>query len=127
GTEAESVFDGVRVEPWQLVGDLDEGFQIGLAGVSLGRVYNSARAVGLARWAVELAVAYARQRHAFGHPIADYQGVSFPLAAAATEVHAAHLLGHNAARLLDQGHRAVKELSMAKGYSVQAGVRAVDR
>ena len=60
GPEAESVLDGVRVEPWQLVGDLDEGFQIGLQGVSLGRVYNSARSVGLARWALELAVATAR-------------------------------------------------------------------
>jgi acyl-CoA dehydrogenase len=127
GPEAESVLDGVRVEPWQLVGDLDEGFQIGLQGVSLGRVYNSARAVGLARWALELAVGYSKERRAFGQPIADYQGVSFPLAAAATEIHAAHLLGLNAAQLLDQGHRAVKELSMAKAYAVQAGARAVDR
>jgi acyl-CoA dehydrogenase len=127
GTEAESVLDGVRVEPWQLVGDLDEGFHIGLAGVSLGRVYNSARAVGLARWAIELAVHYAKERHAFGHPIAEYQGVSFPLATAATEIHAAHLLGLNAAALLDRGDRAIKELSMAKAYAVQAGVRAVDR
>jgi len=53
--------------------------------------------------------------------------VSFPLATAATEIHAAHLLGINAATLLDQGHRAIKELSMAKAYAVQAGVRAVDR
>jgi acyl-CoA dehydrogenase len=127
GAEAESSLDGVRVEPWQLVGDLHEGFQVGLLGVSLGRVYNTARSVGLARWALELAVDYSRNRRAFGHPIAEYQGVSFPLAQSATEVHAAHLLGRNAAALLDQGHRAVKELSMAKAYAVQAGVRAVDR
>jgi acyl-CoA dehydrogenase len=53
--------------------------------------------------------------------------VSFPLAQAATELHAAHLMGLNAAMLIDQGDRAVKELSMAKAYAVQAGFRAVDR
>ena len=127
GPEAESVFEDVRVEPWQLVGDLHEGFQIGLQGVSLGRVYNAARAVGLSRWAIEIAVEYTKSRQTFGHAIAEYQGVSFPLATAATEIHAAHLLGINAATLLDQGHRAIKELSMAKAYAVQAGVRAVDR
>jgi acyl-CoA dehydrogenase len=121
------VLEGVRVEPWQLVGELHEGFQVGLQGVSLGRVYNAARAVGLSRWAIEQAVEYSQQREAFGHVIADYQGVSFPLAASATEIHAAHLLGLNAATLLDQGHRAIKELSMAKAYAVQAGVRAIDR
>src|SRR5262249_50315880 len=46
GTEGESTLDAVRVQPWQLVGRLHEGFRIGLLGVSLGRVYNSARAVG---------------------------------------------------------------------------------
>jgi len=66
-------------------------------------------------------------REAFGHPIADYQGVTFPLAESATELHAAHLMGLNAAALLDQGQPAVKELSMAKAYSVQVGFRAVDR
>lgn len=127
GSEAESVFDGVRVEPWQLVGDLHEGFQIGMLGVSLGRIYNTARSVGLSRWAIELAVEYAKQRQAFGHPISEYQGVAFPLAEAATDIHAAHLLGCNAALLLDQGHRAIKELSMAKTFAVRAAVRAVDR
>jgi acyl-CoA dehydrogenase len=127
GSEAESVLEEVRVEPWQVVGDLHEGFQIGLQGVSLGRVYNSARSVGLSRWAIELATEYTKSRHAFGKPISEYQGVSFPLATAATETLAAHLMGLNAATLLDQGHRAVKELSMAKAYAVQAGVRAIDR
>jgi acyl-CoA dehydrogenase len=127
GSEAESVFDGVRVEPWQLVGDLHEGFQIGLLGVSLGRIYNTARSVGLSRWALELAIEYAKQRQAFGKPISEYQGVAFPLAESATEIHAAHLLGRNAAALLDSGHRAVKELSMAKTFAVRAAVRAVDR
>jgi acyl-CoA dehydrogenase len=127
GVEGESTFDGVRVEPWQLVGRLHEGFQIALLGVSLGRVYNAARSVGLARWAIEKAVAYAGQRVAFGAPIAQHQGVSFPLAESAMQVHAAHLMGLNAAVLLDRGERAIKELSMAKAYSVEVCLRAVDR
>ena len=127
GVEGESTFDAVRVEPWQLVGALHEGFRIALLGVSLGRVYNAARAVGLARWALEKAVAYASQRVAFGAPIAEHQGVAFPLAESAMEVHAAHLAGLNAALLLDRGERAIKELSMAKAFSVEVCLRAVDR
>lgn len=127
GNEGQLVFDGVRVEPDQLVGQLHEGFRIGLLGVSLGRVYNTARAVGLGRWALQKALDYAAQREAFGHRIADYQGVTFPLAESATELHAAHLMGLNVAQLLDRGERAIKELSMTKTYAVEVGLRAVDR
>lgn len=127
GVEGETLLDGVPVAPWQLVGALHQGFAIGLAGVSLGRIYNSARAVGYARWAIEKAVGYARDRHAFGQPISEFQGVSFPLAESATEVHAAHLMGLNVAQLLDQGRGAVKELSMTKAYAVEVCLRAVDR
>lgn len=127
GDEAELAFDDLHVEPWQIVGEMNKGFAAALYGVSLGRIYNSARAVGYGRWALELALDYAQTREAFGAAIANYQGVSFPLAEAATELHAAHLMGLNAATLLDQGAPAVKELSMAKAYSVQVGYKAVDQ
>jgi len=127
GDEAELAFDDLYVEPWQVVGEFDQGFKAALYGVSLGRIYNAARSVGYGRWAIELALDYANTREAFGATIANYQGVTFPLAESATELHAAHLLGLNAAMLLDQGHRAIKELSMAKAYSVQVGFRAVDQ
>ena len=127
GDEAELAFDDLYVEPWQLVGELNQGFKAALYGVSLGRIYNSARAVGYGRWALEQALEYANTREAFGDKISNYQGVSFPLAEAATELHAAHLMGLNAATLLDQGHAAIKELSMTKAYSVQVGFKAVDR
>jgi alkylation response protein AidB-like acyl-CoA dehydrogenase len=127
GNEGQLVFDGVRVEPDQLVGTLHDGFKIGLLGVSLGRIYNTARAVGLGRWALEKALEYAKQREAFGQKIAEYQGVSFPLAESAMELHAAHLMGLNVATLLDRGERAIKELSMTKAYAVEVGFRAVDR
>lgn len=127
GDEAELRLDDIYVERWQLVGELNHGFEAALYGVSLGRIYNSARAVGYGRWALERALEYSRVRQTFGHPIADYQGVTFPLAESAAELHAAHLMGLNAAALLDKGQPAVKELSMAKAYSVQVGFRAVDR
>jgi alkylation response protein AidB-like acyl-CoA dehydrogenase len=127
GDEAELVLEDLYVEPWQIVGTLDQGFGAALYGVSLGRIYNSARGVGYGRWALELALDYANTREAFGNTIGTYQGVSFPLAESATELHAAHLMGLNVGSLLDQGDTAVKELSMTKAYSVQAGYRAVDR
>jgi alkylation response protein AidB-like acyl-CoA dehydrogenase len=127
GDEASVVLDNIRVEPHQLVGELHEGFRIGLLGVSLGRIYNAARAVGLARWALALAFEYSKNREAFGHPIRDYQGVTFPLAESAMDIHAAHLMGLNAAILLDRGERAIKELSMAKAYAVEVAARAIDR
>ena len=120
-------FDGVRVEPWQLVGELNQGFRIGILGVSLGRIYNAAKAIGFARWALDLALEYARTRETFGQRIADYQAVSFPLAESAMEVHGARLMGLNAAMLLDRGERAIKEISMAKTHSVEVAGAAVDR
>jgi len=127
GDEAELALDDVHVEPWQVVGELDQGFAAALYGVSLGRIYNSARSVGYGRWAIEKALDYAATREAFGATIAANQGVTFPLAESATELHAAHLMGLNAATLLDRGEAAIKELSMTKAFSVQVGFRAVDR
>lgn len=127
GDEAELRFEDLKVEPWQLVGDLHQGFATALYGVSLGRIYNSARAVGYGRWALELAMDYASARQSFDQPISNYQGVTFPLADCAMELHAAHLMGLNAATLLDRGERAIKELSMTKAYAVQAGYKAVDQ
>lgn len=127
GDEAELAIDDLYVEPWQIVGELNQGFAAALYGVSLGRIYNSARSVGYGRWALETALDYAATRQAFGEPIANYQGVSFPLAESASELHAAHLMGLNVSTLLDQGLPAVKELSMTKAYSVQVGYKAVDR
>jgi acyl-CoA dehydrogenase len=127
GDEGLLRFDDVRIEPWQLIGKLDQGFKTALLGVSLGRVYNMARAVGVARWGLEIALDYAKIRNTFGRPLSAYQGITFPLAESAAEIHAAHLMGRNAAELLDRGEPAIKELSMAKCYAAEIGVRALDR
>ena len=125
--EAVLTFEQVRVGPEMVLGEIGKGFAIAMTGVSSGRVYNSARAVGLARWALEKGVAYAQEREAFGKPIAGHQGVAFPLAEAAMEVHAAHLVGLNCALLLDRGHPAIKELSMSKAFATEVAVRTIDR
>ena len=125
--EAILQFDNVRIEPHQLIGELDKGFKIGMLGVGLGRIYNSGRAVGLGRWALEQAVEYVKVRESFGKKIAEYQGVMFPLAESAMQLHAAHLMALNVCQLLDRGQQATKELSMTKAYAVEIGKNAVDR
>ncbi len=126
GDEAEISLDQVYVEPWQIIGQPGKGFDAALYGISLGRIYNSARSVGYGRWAIEMALEYAKVRTTFGQPIWNYQGISFPIADAATDLHAAHLMGINASQLVDAGELAIKELSMTKNFSVQKGLSAVD-
>ena len=127
GDEAEIVFEDMPVEAWQLVGELDQGFATALYGVSIGRLYNSARAVGTGRWALELALEHIKTRKSFDRRLSEYQGVTFPLAECATELHGAHLMGLNSAILLDKGEKAIKELSMCKAFSVERGVKAIDQ
>jgi acyl-CoA dehydrogenase len=127
GTESTIYLDDVRVGQEMVLGDLNRGFAIAMAGVSSGRLYNSAKGVGLARWAFELAVEYSQRRYAFGQPIAANQGVTFPLADSAMEIHAAHLMSLHCSWLLDHGKPAQKELNMAKAYSTEMATRVVDR
>jgi acyl-CoA dehydrogenase len=127
GDESLLHFDAVRVGADMVLGPIGGGFSIAMSGVTSGRLYNSARAVGLARWALETATDYVKGRHAFGRPVAEHQGVAFPLAESAMEIHAAHLMGLNCALVLDSGGQATKELSMAKAFSTEAAVRAIDR
>jgi acyl-CoA dehydrogenase len=126
GDEAIISFSDVHVADDHVLGEPGEGFRLAMEGVSTGRLYNSARAVGLAQWALDRAATYASQRHTFGRPLIDNQGIAFPLADRATEVHAAQLMGLNCARLLDSGAASRTELAMTKLYSTEAAVRAID-
>jgi acyl-CoA dehydrogenase len=120
-------FENVRIEPEQLLGEVDRGFKISMLGVGLGRIYNTGRGVGLGRWALEQAIEYTKVRETFGKKISEYQGVTFPLAESAMQLHAAHLMALNVCQLLDRGLPAVKELSMTKSFAVEVGKTAVDR
>jgi acyl-CoA dehydrogenase len=81
----------------------------------------------MARWALETATDYASVRHAFGKPIADYQGVSFQLADCAMDIYASKAISLDCARRLDRGQRALKELNMVKAYTTEACFRVFDR
>ncbi|MBI5089679.1 MAG: acyl-CoA/acyl-ACP dehydrogenase [Actinobacteria bacterium] len=110
-----------------VIGEVGRGFPIAMAGVSLGRLYNAAKGVGLGRWALQQACDYAQEREAFGTHLSSFQGVTFPLAQSASELHAAWLVGLDCARRLDAGTGGRTELSMAKLLSTELGLQAVDR
>lgn len=127
GDEALIYLDEVRVPDEMMLGTPHQGFAIAMSGVAAGRMYNSARAVGLARWALDRGLDYVKKRVTFGRRIGDHQGVSFPLAESAMEIHAARLTALNCARLMDGGRPAIKELAMSKALCTESAVRAIDR
>jgi acyl-CoA dehydrogenase len=127
GDEGIVSFTDVRVPASALVGELHRGFDLALAGVSTGRIYNAGRCVGLARWALEKSAEYANQRVAFGQPIAEYQGISFALADSATEIYAAHTMSVDCSRRLDRGETAVEQVSMVKLYTTEMCSRVYER
>jgi butyryl-CoA dehydrogenase/short/branched chain acyl-CoA dehydrogenase len=99
------------------MGEIGKGYKIAIETLNEGRIAIGAQMIGLARGALEHAIAYAKQRKQFGKAIGEFQGVQFQLAKMATEVEAARLLVYNAARLRDAGLPFVTEAAMAKYYS----------
>lgn len=126
GDEGIISYSDLFVPDRQVIGAPGEGLRHAMSGVSMGRVYNSARAVGLAKWALNKALAYAEVRNTFGKPIIENQAISFPIATAAMELHAAYTMGIDTARRLDQGEQLRREVSMLKAYSTEMAVRAID-
>lgn len=110
----EVYLDGVEVPREHLIGDLNGGWQVLLAGLSLERVLISGGYVGAAQATVDEALAYAKARHQFGRPIGEFQALTHALADIQTEVEAARLLVHRAAWLHDTGADAGPAGSMAK-------------
>jgi alkylation response protein AidB-like acyl-CoA dehydrogenase len=121
---AELHFEDVEVPDEHRVGEVDQGFINTLQILDRGRISIGALAVGLGRGALEEARAYAKERKAFGKPIAEFQAIGFMLADMATEVSAARLLVHRAAALCDAGENFSREASMAKLYASEAAMRA---
>ena len=100
---AQVVLDGARIPARDLVGAPGDGFRIAMEALDSGRLGIAACAVGLSRAALDSAVAYARQRQAFGQAIVGFQGLQFLLADMDTQIHAARALLLEAARLKDAG------------------------
>ena len=121
----ELVFDGYKIAAEQILGGeeagLNKGFPQMMDALELGRVNVAARGVGLAQRALELALKYAQERKTFGKPIAEHQAIQFKLADMATQVEAARLLTHRAARMKDAGERSDIEAGMAKLFASEAG------
>jgi alkylation response protein AidB-like acyl-CoA dehydrogenase len=117
----EIVFDGYECPPGALLGTEEgQGFRQMMGGLELGRIQVAARAVGVARAALEDSLRYAQQREAFGVPIWKHQAVGHRLADMATRVDAARLLTVRAAAALDAGRRSDLEAGMAKLFASEA-------
>ena len=111
---AQIVFENCRVPAANRLGDEGMGLKIALSGLEGGRIGIASQAVGMARAAFEAALAYSRERRAFGVPIFEHQAVQFKLADMATQIEAARQLIHHAASLKDAGRPCLKEAAMAK-------------
>ena len=116
-------YENVRVPFKNLIGDEGEGLKYTLTTLDGGRISIGALSVGLAQAALEEATEYAKQRQAFGKPIANFQAIKWMLADAATEIEAARLLVYQAAFQKDQGKRFTKEAAMAKLFATEMAER----
>ncbi|MFN2143530.1 MAG: acyl-CoA dehydrogenase family protein [Candidatus Promineifilaceae bacterium] len=116
-------FEQVSVPAQNLLGREGFGLQQTLAVLDSGRVSIGALAVGLAQAAYEAAVAYAKERQAFGKPIAQFEAIQWMLADAATEIHAARMMVYYAAWLKQNGRPFSKEAAMAKLFATEMSER----
>ncbi|HJQ97154.1 MAG TPA: acyl-CoA dehydrogenase family protein [Candidatus Polarisedimenticolaceae bacterium] len=124
---AEVVMDDCRVPGEALVGTRGEGFVDAMKILDGGRISIAALALGMARGAYDAALAYAKERHQFGKPIAEFQAIQGMLAEMATRLDAAALLVYRAAWAKDRGMKTTLESSMAKLYASEVGVWIADR
>ena len=121
------VFEDMRLTPDLMLGNPGEGYRVALSNLEGGRIGIASQALGAARAAYEAALAYAKERETFGKPIFEHQAVSFRLADMATQIEAARLLIHNAARLRDAGQPCIKEACMAKLFASQVAERTASK
>ena len=120
---AQIAFENCRVPAANLLGREGDGYRIALSNLEAGRIGIAAQAVGMARSALDAALAFARERTAFGKAIASHQAINFKLADMATEIEAARQLVWHAAALRDAGEPCLKEASMAKLFASEMAER----
>ena len=120
-------FEGCTIPRRHRLGEEGEGFKIAMTTLDGGRIGIAAQALGIARAAYEAALAYARERKAFGQPIAQLQAIQFMLADMATELDAARLLVWRAAALKGQGRRHTAEAAMAKLFASEVASRVTTK
>ena len=120
-------FTDCAVPAGNRIGNEGEGYKVALSTLDGGRIGIAAQATGIAQGALDQALAYAQQRQAFGHPIADFQAIQFMLADMATEIEAARLLVRKAAWKQDIGVRFTMEAAIAKLFASELATRATHK
>jgi short-chain 2-methylacyl-CoA dehydrogenase len=113
----ELILEDCQVPKENVLGEAGKGYKIAIETLNEGRIGIGAQMIGVARGALEHAIAYTKERKQFGESISSFQGVQFQIAQAATELEAARLMVYNAARLKDAGKPFVREAAMAKLFS----------
>ncbi len=119
---AEMVFDNCIIPDANRLGEVGAGFKQAMKVLDGGRISIAALSLGIARGAYEASVLYAKERHQFDQPIANFQGISFKLADMATKIEAAELLINQACYLKTEGLPMTKEAAMAKYYASEIAV-----
>ena len=123
---SEVVFEDARIPAEALIGEEGQGMEYAKRCLSEGRTTLSARCVGSAQKAMELAVEYAEQRRTFGKPLIEHQALAFRLAQMSVRTEAARLVVYRSAWLLDQGGQAIRESSTAKYLAAEGAWQTVD-
>ena len=116
----EVFFDNVEVPVENLIGVEGQGFRYILSGMNAERALIAAECIGDAKWFIDKASAYAKERVLFGRPIGQNQGVQFPIARAYAQMKAAELMVHDALRKYEAGENAGAEANMAKMLAAEA-------
>ncbi|MGE0210665.1 MAG: acyl-CoA dehydrogenase family protein [Parvibaculaceae bacterium] len=122
----EVFFDNVRVPAENLIGEEGRGFRYILSGMNAERILIAAECVGDAKWLIEKASIYGRERQVFGRPIGANQGIQFPIARAYANMRAAELMVREAARLYEAGRDCGAEANMAKMLAADASNEAAN-
>ncbi len=122
----EVFFDDMRIPASALIGEEGKGFRYILSGMNAERILIGAECIGDAKWFIEKARDYAKERQVFGAPIGKNQGVQFPIARCYAQMRAAELMVHHAARVYDEGGNAGAEANMAKLLASEASWAAAD-
>ncbi|HET6335292.1 MAG TPA: acyl-CoA dehydrogenase [Polyangiales bacterium] len=120
-------FESCRIPDANRLGNEGDGFKVAMSTLDGGRIGIAAQAIGIARAAFEKAVAYSKERRAFGTPLAEKQAIQFMIADMATELDAARLLVQRAALLKDAKQRCTKESAMAKLYASEMSHRVAHK
>ncbi|MFI1018641.1 acyl-CoA dehydrogenase family protein [Streptomyces sp. NPDC020965] len=116
-------FDRARVEPGMIVGVAGRGFEVAMGDLVIARIHTAARAIGLARAALEDSIAYAKERVQFGKPIADKQAIRFKIADMATRIEASRALLHQICADYDAGRPSNLPASMVKLHASEMAER----